>query len=317
MGKDREDALLDEKYLRYCERNEITPNNKKREYWPIIIDNIDFVSIEDVFDTSRIKSIESFSDIITNIMMFSNGLDSIYTDQYRPMIFNKDEIIALKIDDSYYFAPAFYAAFKGYKSNNFTFFEATDDEAENIITKLLNQEFKANDYLDEHINIFIKNKVKKFNHRLQKKYCYIDMDATDYKGFLSNMENDSTEKERNVNTRVGQIKFRSSLISKWGECSVTGCKEIGLLRASHIKPWTVSNDYERLDVFNGLLLIPNLDLLFDKGFISFDERGRILISDKLDVKTMEIMNIQEDMCVSLTYEHQKYMDYHRDFIFKG
>jgi 5-methylcytosine-specific restriction protein A len=54
-----------------------------------------------------------------------------------------------------------------------------------------------------------------------------------------------------------------------------------LLKASHIKPWRDSDNAERLDIYNGLLLIPNLDSAFDKGYISFDDGGKIIISDMI------------------------------------
>ena len=51
-----------------------------------------------------------------------------------------------------------------------------------------------------------------------------------------------------------------------------------MLLASHIKPWRDSNHQERLDKFNGLLLLANLDKAFDLGFISFDDSGKVPIS---------------------------------------
>jgi hypothetical protein len=82
---------------------------------------------------------------------------------------------------------------------------------------------------------------------------------------------DSTEAVRLVVQRVGQDIFRSSLIEYWnGKCAVTGLDVLGLLRASHIKRWAdCESDTERLDVFNGLLLSPHLDALFDKGWVTF------------------------------------------------
>ena len=52
-----------------------------------------------------------------------------------------------------------------------------------------------------------------------------------------------------------------------------------LLVASHIKPWSISDANEKLDIHNGLLMCPNHDKLFDRGYISFDDTGRILISE--------------------------------------
>ncbi|MEG3057297.1 MAG: HNH endonuclease signature motif containing protein [Methanoculleus sp.] len=91
----------------------------------------------------------------------------------------------------------------------------------------------------------------------------------------------STERESLILSRIGQGEFRSGLISYWKRCAVTGCDSIALLRASHIKPWRDSDNAERLDAYNGLLLAPNLDSAFDKGYISFDDSGEMLISGEL------------------------------------
>lgn len=87
----------------------------------------------------------------------------------------------------------------------------------------------------------------------------------------------STEAERVVVQRVGQNLFRSALLDYWqGRCCVTGLAVPELLRASHIKPWAAcESDNERLDVFNGLLLAPHLDALFDGGWVSFADNGKL------------------------------------------
>lgn len=68
---------------------------------------------------------------------------------------------------------------------------------------------------------------------------------------------------------------------------------------------------------NGLLLIPNLDSLFDKGFISFDDMGRILLSPQLSPTVAEQFGVNSDMCMKRIYpEHQPYLEFHRDEIFR-
>ena len=71
----------------------------------------------------------------------------------------------------------------------------------------------------------------------------------------------TTEAERLVVQRVGQDVFRAGLLDYWdGHCAISGLAVAELLRASHIKPWAAcDSDAERLSVFNGLLLAPNLD----------------------------------------------------------
>ena len=92
-----------------------------------------------------------------------------------------------------------------------------------------------------------------------------------------------TEVERMVRQRVGQNKFRDAMLDYWGgACAVTGVAIPEVLRASHAKPWAeCATDAERLDVFNGFLLSANLDALFDRFLISFDEQGVLVTSPAL------------------------------------
>jgi len=129
---------------------------------------------------------------------------------------------------------------------------------------------------------------------------------------------DKTFKEAIIQSRVGQGIFRSKLINYWKGCSVTGMKNFNILRASHIKPWRYSTDEERLNYFNGLLLLPNLDVLFDTGLISFDDNGYILISSHLKEKEREILGISISMKLrKIEALHKKFLEFHRDKIFKS
>jgi putative restriction endonuclease len=126
-----------------------------------------------------------------------------------------------------------------------------------------------------------------------------------------------TEVERIVSSRRGQGKYRKDLILIWGKCSVTGCEQLDLLKASHIKPWRDSNNFERLDPYNGLLLTPNLDALFDSGAITFDSRGKIVISSLLDNKTCTTMGLDRSEKLSTINDNcERYLEYHREFIFQ-
>ncbi|WP_369742808.1 HNH endonuclease [Pseudidiomarina sp. PP-1MA] len=117
-----------------------------------------------------------------------------------------------------------------------------------------------------------------------------------------------------VQARRGQGKFRERLIKQWGGCAVTGYNNISLLMASHIKPWSTSDNAERLDPYNGLLLTPNLDKAFDLHFISFNEKGRILISDALG--DYYALGIHKDMQVPLKEQHLSFIEQHRDVYFE-
>ncbi len=93
-------------------------------------------------------------------------------------------------------------------------------------------------------------------------------------------ETDISETEREALTlaRLGQGSFRIALVKYWGSCAVTGVSEPTVLRASHIKPWRDCDNKERLDTFNGLLLAAHIDALFDKGLITFEFNGEILLA---------------------------------------
>jgi hypothetical protein len=87
-----------------------------------------------------------------------------------------------------------------------------------------------------------------------------------------------TDRNALIKQRVVQGRFRLLLLQAWhGACSVTGASDASMLIASHIKPWRICEDGERLDPCNGLLLSPNLDRAFDKGYISFADDGSVLI----------------------------------------
>ena len=126
-----------------------------------------------------------------------------------------------------------------------------------------------------------------------------------------------TERDAIVKSRLGQGLFRNNLVRLWGSCSVTGMGTITLLRASHIKPWKTSTNPERLNPYNGLLLIPNYDLLLDKGLITFRNNGHVMISDKLNPVEKRVFQVHEELRLRRTYaEGQEFLEYHRDIIFR-
>ena len=127
----------------------------------------------------------------------------------------------------------------------------------------------------------------------------------------------STTRNAIVQSRIGQGQFRADLIEYWGACAVSGCTRIEILKASHIKPWRFSSNTERLDVFNGLLLLPNLDTCFDLGLISFCDDGAILLSSELRSVDLSLLGIRDDMRLTKVEEmHLKYLCFHRENIFR-
>ncbi len=129
----------------------------------------------------------------------------------------------------------------------------------------------------------------------------------------------TTEAERIVVQRVGQDVFREGLLEYWdGRCAVTGLAVPQLLRASHIKPWAdCDTDAERLDVFNGLLLAPNLDAAFDAGFITVVDDAVVVVSPELAAEARRRLGFDVAMRVgSLTDGHRAYLAWHREHVFR-
>ncbi len=137
----------------------------------------------------------------------------------------------------------------------------------------------------------------------------------DVESIVSSSSLGATEKSNLVKARIGQGVFRQKLIAYWGACAVTGFKETGLLVASHIKPWSASSDAERLDPFNGLLLIPNLDRAFDAGYITFSESGKIQLSPLLSEPNK--LGIEAGMEIVLSPKHQSFLKFHREEVFRA
>jgi hypothetical protein len=125
-----------------------------------------------------------------------------------------------------------------------------------------------------------------------------------------------TVKQTLVSARRGQGVFRVNLEQIEQTCRVTGVLDRRHLRASHIKPWFICDDREKLDGFNGLLLSPHVDHLFDRGYISFSDSGDLLVSKELNHAVLESWGIAMPRNVGPFSDEQcRYLEYHRSHIF--
>lgn len=117
---------------------------------------------------------------------------------------------------------------------------------------------------------------------------------------------------------IAQRLFRGNLFRLWdGACAVTGVREPLILKAGHIKPWATSKVEEKVDHYNGLLLIPNLDALFNEGLISFRDDGSLMVSNKWQRDDQRRMHITDDLHLRKVFqESQSYLGYHREICFK-
>lgn len=134
---------------------------------------------------------------------------------------------------------------------------------------------------------------------------------------LSEPQVPETEKQSLVLARRGQGLFRNRVRVFEPRCRVTGVSSESLLIASHIKPWSVATNEERLDGNNGLFLSPHIDKLFDSGFISFGARGNIKVSEKLDRDVLPKWAIDKDANVGpFSRDQAFFLEHHESHVLK-
>ena len=120
--------------------------------------------------------------------------------------------------------------------------------------------------------------------------------------------------------REGQGKYRELLLQQCHFCPITKVSDERLLIASHIKPWAASNNKEKVDPFNGYLLTPLYDKLFDRGFITFTNDRHMIISEAISNYTWKLLNIRNDSFIQelpMDEKRAKYLEFHHNNVFKG
>jgi len=126
-----------------------------------------------------------------------------------------------------------------------------------------------------------------------------------------------TQRSGLITSRVGQGYYRQNIVQKWnGQCPITKIDLKEILIASHIVGWAESNDDEKLDVENGILLAPHIDALFDRHLISFQDDGKILISEKLDSSLLDLFSINQSIILPVTKGMLKYLKRHRELFYE-
>lgn len=125
-----------------------------------------------------------------------------------------------------------------------------------------------------------------------------------------------TEKQDILAIRIGQARFRKLVSAFWhGRCPITGSTQF--LTAGHIKPWSESNDLERLDPFNGLVLSPVYDKAFDSGLIAFEDTGQIRVSPLLLLNAPLLGITGRERITGFSSRHFSYLEYHRSKCFRS
>jgi hypothetical protein len=153
-----------------------------------------------------------------------------------------------------------------------------------------------------------------------EEFTFVEVGNTDAKAIeeiRKRKDIQETVKLRLVKSRNGQGIFKDRLKEIEQGCRVTKLTDVQYLIASHIKPWVKSNDFEKLDGNNGLLLSPHVDKLFDNGYISFEDEGSMITSPHLNINTLELWSINKNENIgSFNNEQRKYLHYHRNNVLK-
>ncbi|MBA3573045.1 MAG: HNH endonuclease [Pyrinomonadaceae bacterium] len=128
-----------------------------------------------------------------------------------------------------------------------------------------------------------------------------------------------TERRALIIARRGQGLFRQNVSRIEGRCRVTKVDRLEHLVASHTKPWRdCASNSERLDGYNGLMLTPTVDHLFDRGFISFENGGQLLVSPVVHRQSLVRMGFEHLASMNVgrfNSEQCKYLDFHRNSVF--
>jgi putative restriction endonuclease len=127
-----------------------------------------------------------------------------------------------------------------------------------------------------------------------------------------------TEKEALMKARRGQGLFRERVARIERRCRITRVENPEHLIASHIKPWRESDNRERLTDTNGLMLTPSIDHLFDRGFISFEDSGEVLLSPVADLPSLERMGVETQRVVNVggfNEGQRSFLHFHRTGVF--
>ena len=127
-----------------------------------------------------------------------------------------------------------------------------------------------------------------------------------------------TERQSIISARVGQGLFKERVSKIETKCRVTGVENPVHLIASHCKPWRDSTNEERLNGENGLLLTPSIDHLFDRGFIGFENNGKLIVSpvahrpslQRMGIDTMNGQNVG-----GFSEGQKRFLEFHRNAVF--
>lgn len=275
--------------------------------------------------------IESETQIVQNLRALEairrSGPNSESYTAYAKLIHGGRCLIPYEVNGLLHFAPS---RFAGYIANSLGKHATADDrdgrKTNVAISKALGLPLVEDEQLDQLFRRFCNSLRGELRLKVpdikRKFWMYGNADSFSDFAALESVENDpslsSTTRKALIDARIGQGQFRRKLEKYWRKrCAATGCITLKLLRASHIRPWRNSDNTQRLDAFNGLLLSPNLDVLFDLGFITFDPSGSLVKSPELPPSDAAALLPAKGVKISVEERHQVYLEYHRTHVFRS
>ena len=280
--------------------------------------------VQEHWNTDFMKLVSNRAEVVRNLLTLEAYRTSPNPSErafYRDRLRNGTCFLVYDVGDQLLFGPS---RFIGYVDNDIAQHNTNDDKdgrETNPLIEGLFGPFQQNNELESLYRRFCAQNAIPLRPAAPfgkpRKYAiHIDKAALDLLVGTEDAVIGSTERQAQIAIRIGQSEFRTGVIELWRSCSVTRCTELDLLTASHIKPWQNSTDAERLDPYNGLLLIPNLDRTFDKGYISFNDSGRIIISKRLSDHARSALGIRRDMELQrVDPRHCPYLAFHREWVF--
>lgn len=146
----------------------------------------------------------------------------------------------------------------------------------------------------------------------------VEWEAHEMQQVISDQTINETTRQAVVMARRGQGLFKQNVLRIESSCRVTKVDQIEHLRASHCKPWRDATNSERLDGENGLLLTPDVDHLFDRGFISFEDDGEVLLSPVVHHESLHKMGLTDALRTNVgafSSGQRSYLAFHRDSVF--
>jgi len=81
-----------------------------------------------------------------------------------------------------------------------------------------------------------------------------------------------------------------------------------------------SDSLYRTRVYNSFIFSPLYDKLFDRGYTTFSCDKRVFVSNWLSRQVKERIGIKENQLILfflITGQREKYLEYHREYVFKG